>query len=224
MIWQDKGFLLIKNKYNENSAITEFYTENHGKITGFVFGATSKKIKNYLLIGNKFHLNFNSKQDSQAGTFKLEIDEIKTPIYLENQKKLYSIIYAMSLIRILTADNQENKNIYNLINNLFKILKKDDWLINFIFWELDIYKTVGYDINFSNYVKNTTINGNKRFIVESSKKIVPNFLINKKLLPNDNNDIVNGFRIVGDFLDKTILKPNNINYPNSRTEFINLIK
>ena len=48
MNWQDKGYLLSKNKYNENSVISEFYTENHGKISGIIFGGTSKKIKNYL--------------------------------------------------------------------------------------------------------------------------------------------------------------------------------
>ena len=45
MIWQDQGFLLSINKYNENSAITEFFTLNHGKISGVIFGATSKKNK-----------------------------------------------------------------------------------------------------------------------------------------------------------------------------------
>tara|TARA_B100000700_G_scaffold282393_1_gene333893 strand:+ start:290 stop:964 length:675 start_codon:yes stop_codon:yes gene_type:complete len=224
MIWQDKGFLLSKNKYNENSAITEFYTENHGKISGFIFGATSKKIRNYLLIGNKFHLNFNSKKDSQIGYFKIEIDEIYTPKYLDDQKKLYCIIYSMNLIKILTADNQENKKIYNLLNDFFKILNTDNWLLNFIFWELQIFKVIGYDINFSDYVKNISVNGDEKFIVESSKKIIPNFLINKNNKITSNEEIFNGFKIVGDYLDKTILKPNNLNYPNSRTEFTNLIK
>ena len=48
MIWDDKGFLLYKNKYNENSVIAEIYTKDHGKISGIIFGGTSKKIKNYL--------------------------------------------------------------------------------------------------------------------------------------------------------------------------------
>ena len=47
MNWQDKGILLSINKYNENSAIAEFYTKNHGKVAGIIFGATSKKNKNY---------------------------------------------------------------------------------------------------------------------------------------------------------------------------------
>ena len=48
MKWQDKGYLLSINKYNENSAIADFFTENNGKVSGVIFGATSKKIKNYL--------------------------------------------------------------------------------------------------------------------------------------------------------------------------------
>ena len=33
MNWDDTGFLLSKNRYNENSLISEFYTKNHGKIS-----------------------------------------------------------------------------------------------------------------------------------------------------------------------------------------------
>ena len=224
MKWQDKGYLLKLNKYNENSAIAEFYTKNNGKISGVIFGATSKKIKNYLLIGNKFHLNFSSKQDGKLGYFKVEIDEVNTPIYLDNKKKLFCIIYAMNLIKILTVENQENKTVYQLLGNFFILLDNDNWLINFIFWELNFYKCIGYDIDFKNYVKNVTVDGNEKFIVESTNKIIPNFLINNDLYSNNEKDIINGFKIVGEFLDKSILKPNNINFPLSRIELVNLIK
>tara|TARA_B100000029_G_C17338311_1_gene874345 strand:- start:34 stop:714 length:681 start_codon:yes stop_codon:yes gene_type:complete len=224
MRWQDKGYLLSLNKYNENSAIAEFFTEDNGKISGVIFGATSKKIKSYLFIGNKFHINFYFKQDSKLGYFKVEVDEVNTPIFLNNKKKLFCIIYTMNIIKILTVENQENKNIYNLLNNFFKILDNDDWLIKFIFWELNFYKSIGYDINFKNYVKSIIIDGKEKFIVESNNKIVPNFLINNDIHPNNQKDLINGFNIVGEFLEKTILKPNNINFPSSRIEFGNLIK
>ena len=224
MRWQDKGYLLTLNQYNENSAIAEFFTENNGKISGLIFGATSKKIKNYLLIGNKFHLNFNFKQDAKLGYFKVEIDEVNTPKYLENKKKLFCIIYTMNIIKILTVENQENKNIYQLLNNFFVLLNKDNWLINFIFWELNFYKCIGYAIDFKNYVKNIIVDGDDKFIVESTNKIIPNFLINNDIYTKNEKDIIRGFKIVGEFLDKTILKPNNINFPLSRIELGNLIK
>tara|TARA_B100001996_G_scaffold117512_1_gene88956 strand:+ start:218 stop:892 length:675 start_codon:yes stop_codon:yes gene_type:complete len=224
MIWQDKGFLLSTNKYNENSIIAEFSTENYGKTTGVIFGASSKKIKNYLLIGNKFHLNFTSNQNGKIGYYKVEIDKIFTPLYFEDKKKLFCIIYTMNLVKILTVENQSNKNIYYLLENFFKILNEDYWLLNFIFWELKFYKIIGYDINFAEYVKNVNIEGDEKYIVESNKKIIPNFLVDKTILPKNNYEILNGYKIVGDFLEKTILRPNNITYPASRSEFLNLIK
>ncbi len=224
MNWQDKGYLLSLNKYNENSSIAEFYTENNGKIVGVIFGSTSKKIKSYLLIGNKFHINSKLREDGRLGYLKVEIDEIKTPVYLENKKKLFCIIYCMNLIKILTAENENNIEIYNLLEKLFKIIELDNWLVEFLYLELNILKSIGYDINFKDYVVDKNINGQTKYIVNSSQKIIPNFLIDKNISPENLKDIHSGFSIVGDFLDKTIIKPNNKNYPSSRNDFVNLLK
>ena len=65
MIWDDTGFLLSKNRYNENSLIAETFTKEQGKISGIIFGGTSKKIKNYLQIGNQIYVSYNSKSESK---------------------------------------------------------------------------------------------------------------------------------------------------------------
>ena len=119
MIWDDKGYLLSKNKYSENSIISEVFTKDHGKVSGIIFGGTSKKIKNYLQIGNKIHVNFNSKNDNKLGYFKVEIQQALSPLYFDNQKKLSCITSAMNLIKILTAENQKNINIYELIKDFY---------------------------------------------------------------------------------------------------------
>tara|TARA_B100000242_G_C42900582_1_gene417703 strand:- start:139 stop:813 length:675 start_codon:yes stop_codon:yes gene_type:complete len=224
MNWQDKGFLLSKNKYNENSVISDIYTENHGKISGIIFGGTSKKIKNYLIEGNKIHLNYNSKSQTKIGSLKIEIDEFKTPYFLEDKQKLLCIIYVMNLIKILTVENERNKEIFILIDKYFEILKSNNWLSKFVNWELNFYKLIGYDINFSDYVNNN-LEGNKViYKLKNTDKIIPNFLINK----NDENisfeDTFEALKIVGDFLDKTIIKPNNLNFPKSRFIFQNSLK
>ena len=224
MNWQDKGYLLSLNKYNENSSIAEFFTENNGKVIGVIFGSTSKKIKSYLLIGNKFHINSKLREDGRLGYLKVEIDEIKTPVYLENKKKLFCIIYCMNLIKILTVENESNMEIYSLLEKLFKIIDLDGWLVEFLYLELNILKSIGYDINFKDYVVNKNIDGQIKYVVSSSQKIIPNFLIDKKIIPENIKDIYSGYSIVGDFLDKTIIKPNNKSFPSSRNDFINLLK
>ena len=226
MNWDDTGFLLSKNRYNENSLISEFYTKNHGKISGIVFGGTSKKIKNYLQIGNQLYLNYNSKSENKLGYFKLEIQKVYSPIYFENSQKLSCINSAMSLIRLLTAESQSNIKIFNLIEKFYLILSNDEWLKDYIFWELELLKIIGFDLELNNLATKELIDEKISYVVKSKteKKIIPNFLIDKEIIVDDLNTLLNGLKLVSDFLEKTILKPNNLNYPISRTHFINSLK
>ena len=226
MIWDDLGFLLSKNRYNENSVITEIFTKNYGKVSGIIFGGTSKKIKNYLQIGNKIYVNFNSKSENKMGYFKIEILDAVTPYYFDNQKKLLCITSAMNLVRLLTAESQKNKLIYDLIEDFYIFLKDPNWIKSYIFWELRLFKVLGYDLEFKNLVDLQIVNNQKYYISKSQtqKKIIPNFLIEKTNNKEELTTLLNGLKIVGDYLDKTILKPNNLVQPASRTQFINTLK
>ena len=226
MNWIDEGYLISKNRYSENSLIAEIYTKNRGKVSGIIFGGTSKKIKNYLQIGNKLHVNYNSKSETRIGYFKIEILNAYSPLYFDHKQKLSCITSAINLIKILTADSQANIKVYQIIENLFLILKDQDWLKKYIFWELDLLKLLGYDLELENLVEKDTVENKTIYYASSSneKKFVPNFLIEKDLEVNDIKILLNGLKLVGDYLDKTILKPNNLNYPNSRLLFINSLK
>ena len=43
-------------------------------------------------------------------------------------------------------------------------------------------------------------------------------------MTEDLKTFLDGLKLVGDYLEKTILKPNNLNQPISRLEFINILK
>ena len=226
MNWIDEGFLISKNRYSENSLIAEIFTKDRGKISGIIFGGTSKKIKNYLQIGNRLHINYSSKSENRIGYFKVEILNAYSPLYFDHKQKLSCITSATNLIKILTADSQSNIKVYQLIENLFFILDSKDWLRKYIFWELDLLKVLGYDLKLESLVEKDTIENKTVYYASSSteKKYVPNFLIDKDIEVSDLKTLLNGLKLVGDYLDKTILKPNNLNYPNSRLLFINSLK
>jgi DNA repair protein RecO (recombination protein O) len=226
MNWDDTGYLISKNRYSENSIITEVFTENHGKVSGIIFGGTSKKIKNYLQIGNKIYVNYNSKSPSRIGYFKVEILNALTPLYFDNSQKLSCITSAMNLIKLLTAEYQSNKLIFQLIHEFFEILKDERWIQKYIFWELELLKLLGYDLELKNIVEKEIINNKANYYVSSSseKKIVPNFLVEDNNKDVDLKNLLKGLKLVSDYLEKSILKPNNINFPISRQYFVNLLK
>ena len=226
MNWDDNAFLISKNRYSENSIIAEVFSKNHGKISGIIFGGTSKKIKNYLQIGNKIHVNYNVKSPTRIGYFKIEIIKALTPLYFDENQKLSCISSAMNLIKLLTAEAQANKEIFILIDKFFEILTFDNWIQEYIFWELELLKLLGYDLELKDMVEKEIVDKKVNYFVQSSteKKIIPNFLIDKNYENVDLKILLSGLKLVTDYLEKSILKPNNLNLPSSRTHFVNLLK
>jgi len=226
MYWDDTGYLLSNNRYNENSSIAEFFAEQHGRCSGIIFGATSKKVKSYLQIGNKLHINYNYKNENKLGYFKVEIMTAHTPLYFDNYKKLSCITSAMSLIKLFTAEAQENYKIYYLIDEFFHILNHQEWIKKYIFWELKLLKLIGYDLELSKIVSKEILGDQILYYVKSKieKKIIPNFLIDLNDKKINNTSLLCGLKLIGDYMEKTILKPNDINHPNTRIHFINSLK
>jgi DNA repair protein RecO (recombination protein O) len=226
MNWDESAYLVSKNRYSENSIIAEVFTENHGKISGIIFGGTSKKIKNYLQIGNKIYVNYNSKSVTRIGYFKIEILKALTPLYFDQNQKLSCITSAMHLIKLLTAEAQSNKEIFKLIDKFFEILNSENWIQKYIFWELELLKLLGYDLELKTMAEKEIVDSEVNYYVKSSteKKSIPNFLIDENNMDVNLKNLLKGLKLVSDYLEKSILKPNNLNLPTSRTHFINLLK
>ena len=85
---------------------------------------------------------------------------------------------------------------------------------------------MGYDLELNKIVNKEIINNKTTYYVQSSteKKIVPNFLVDLDYDELDNNNLLNGLKLVGDYLEKNILIPNNLNYPTQRLDFIKILK
>ena len=225
MNWDDTGFLLSKNKYSENSLIVEVFTKDHGKISGILFGGTSKKIKSYLQIGNKLYTNYNAKNDNKVGYFKFEIIKAETPFFFDNKKKLSCLTSALQLIRILNPEAQPNLKIFELIENFFIILKSEEWIKNYILWELKLFSLLGYNLELEKIVTKIVKDENIFYKLKSQSedRTIPNFLIENDFSAN-NEDLIQGIKLVSDFLEKSILKPNNLNQPLSRSQFLSILK
>ena len=173
MMWTDTGFLLSKIAFQENSIIANFYTKKHGKCAGIVYGATSKKIKNYLQNGNELYLEYYSKSDNSLGYFKTEILKPCTSKFFSEKRKLTCIVSMLDLIKILTVDGQENSKIYNLIDKLFMLLNNNNWKSDYVFWELNLLKYIGFDLNLIDYCKYDEVENKKIYFIESASKKFP---------------------------------------------------
>ena len=132
----------------------------------------------------------------------------------------------MSLIKILTAESQKNEKIFELILDFYEFLGNDAWIQKYILWELELFKNLGYDLELNRLVEKKIIGNELKYFTKSqiNKKNIPNFLIDKDIKVDNLQTLLDGFRLVGDYLDKTILRPNNLSHPFNRVQLLNTLK
>ena len=227
MQWKDEGFILSKKKYGENSIIIEVFTLNHGKCSGIIYGGTSRKIKSYLQLGNKMFVNYKSKNESKIGYFNVEIIEAISPYFFDNKLKILILISAVNILKTLTPELQKNINIYNSFLNVIDYLKKEkrNIILDYIHWELDLIKEIGFDLDLKKKFFNNINNDELINIdIDGENYNLPSFIFNRSSIPINDKHIYYALNFIINYIHKKILVPNNLFYPKYRNHLQNLYK
>jgi|TARA_B110000914_G_C15462250_1_gene446446 DNA repair protein RecO (recombination protein O) len=219
MNWQDEGFLLSKIKFRENANIINVFTSVRGKVSGIVYGGTSRKIRNFLQISNKIFVIYSSKSENRLGYFKTELVEAISPKYFNNKKKTTALLSLSSILNLLLPESQPYKNLYTSFQELLDNFDKEDWIIKYIDWELTLLKELGFDPFLRQFISdNDQSLKNKTIEIDGTKYQVPNFLIAKKKNVNlENKEISMALSFTRNILTNKFFYPNNLSFPKSRT-------
>ena len=217
MNWEDEGYLINKKKFRENAVIISAFTKKYGKITGIVYGGTSRKIKNYLQVGNKIFLIHSSKNSNKLGYLKTEIIEAISPKYFNDKKRSYLILSIADLLNTLLPDEAPHINIYLSLNNLIRNLDDKSWPLIYSFWEVNLIKELGF--GFTTDKTNSTKDILSINIDNISYK-VPKFIINGKIPENFSKEIINhALSFTRNLMLNKFFLPNNLYLPKSRVLF-----
>tara|TARA_Y100001970_G_C14108625_1_gene789582 strand:+ start:384 stop:1061 length:678 start_codon:yes stop_codon:yes gene_type:complete len=218
MKWEDEGYLLSKKKFKENANIINVFTNSFGKVSGIVYGGNSRKIKNYLQISNKIFVIYNSKNENKVGYFKTELIEAISPRYFNDKKKTTTLLALTSILNSLLPEYQTHKNIYSTLTNLIKKFSNDDWIVYYIYWELNLIKELGFDTNLYKFnnreIKNNEIMNLK---IDGTNYQIPSFLIkNTKITDLKKNHLKKALNFTRTMMLNKFFIPNNLNFPKSR--------
>jgi DNA repair protein RecO (recombination protein O) len=218
MNWQDEGFLLSKIKFRENANIINVFTNTRGKVSGIVYGGSSRKIRNYLQISNKIFIIYSSKSENRLGYFKTELVEAISPKFFNDKKKTSALLSSCTMLNLLIPESQPYKKLYTSFDNLLKNFDKEDWIIHYIYWELILIKELGFDPYLEQFFENVDgIYDLKTIEIDNVKYKVPIFLLSKmKLKKLDNRQITTALSFTRNILTNKFFLPNNLLFPKSR--------
>ena len=217
MNWQDEGFIISKKKFRENAIILEIFTSQFGKVSGIVYGGTSRKIKNYLQLINKIFIVYNSKSENRIGYFKTELIDAISPKYFNNNKKILCLNSLSSILSILLPENQSYKKVYQSLNDLLNKFDDKNWLTHYLNWELDLINNLGFGFDI-NPKKFPEIHSKKihNITIDNIQYNIPAFLVLKKFNNINLEEIYHGLNFCRNLMENKFFNPNNIRFPHSR--------
>ena len=218
MNWEDECFLLSKRKFRENANIINVFTLKKGKVGGIVYGGSSRKIRNYLQISNKLIVFNNSKSENKIGYFKTELIKAVSPSYFNDKERTSALISLCSLLNSLLPEGQPYKNIYNSFEKFIDTLNLDNWIILYIFFEINLIKELGYGVNLNSFNDSSDdIYTLKKINIDGYNYEIPNFLISEKI-PSEITklQIKKSLIFTRNILLNKFFIPNNLSFPKSR--------
>ena len=220
MNWESEGFILSKRKFRENAIILEVFTSDFGKVSGIVYGGTSRKIKNYLQLINKIYINYSFKNDNKIGYFKTELIQAISPNYFNDKNKILCLNSISSILKTLLPENQKLSDVYVSLDQLLNNFNNKNWFINYSKWELDLISNLGYGFDTNKLNKNNDKN-NFNIEIDNIEYEIPTFLLSNNFSKVSFLEVYEGLIFCRRLMENKFFIPNNIKFPEPRRIFEN---
>ena len=226
MNWEDECYLLSKRKFRENANIINIFSPSKGKVSGVVYGGNSRKVRNYLQLSNKLFITYNSKNENKLGYFKTELIKPISPLYFNDRKRTSALVSLCSILNILLPESQPNRKIYDSFEKFISSIKLDNWIILYIFFELNLIKELGFDPNLIAFEDKVSKSSDiQRVKIDNHVFEIPGYLILKKPPQEISNDLIKkSLYFTRNIIQNKFFNTNNIIFPQSRVQLENYFR
>ena len=248
MQFNDSGIIISVRKYSESSLIVKVLSRNHGLYSGFVRGATSssKNLAKTRVIYQNFNLvdfEWSAKVEDNLGFFKIELQKSFLADIISSPVKLSALGSISNLIEKNILEREPAEEIFSGLLKLLQNLgcKNEIFLKQYIKFEIDLLQILGYGIDLSECAA-TGATEDLHFVSPKSARavclqagekyrdkllILPQFLLENNQLETTKEDLLNGLKLSGFFIERHLIAIPKIEAKteifNSRNQLINLV-
>ncbi len=148
--WQDQGIVIHARRHGENGAIVTLLTENYGRHSGYVRGATGKTMRGVIEVGNIVDVKWQSRVSDALGGFTLELAFNPTAHVMHDPLRLLGVQAVCSLCNAALPEREVHLGLFHGTQALFHTVKDEDiWLAAYIIWEIAFLKELGFSLDLS---------------------------------------------------------------------------
>lgn len=226
--WNDEAVVLSARPHGENGAVVSLLTSSHGRVMGYVYGATSSRTRGVIEIGNIVSAQWQAKSQDQLGSFTLEMEKGSLAAVIDDPLKLTALQSACTLADKVLPEREIHAGVFEGMKALIAAFDADFWPAVYVYWEMGLLKTIGFGLDLS---KCAVTGGIEDLLYVSPKSgcavsiagvgiykdrmlRLPPFLRGAAGMEND--DVRDGLKLTGHFLLHRVFSLSNSNLPEAR--------
>jgi len=228
--WRDEGIVLTARPYGETGAIVELFTREHGRHLGLVRGGAGRRHKSVLQPGNSLAAHWRARLAEHLGTYTVEMTKPRAGLLMEDSFSLLGLSAACAVAGII-PEREAHPALYEGFELLLETMTDADiWPAIFVRWELGLLQELGFGLDLAQcaatgsrddlaYVSPRSGGAVSRAAGEAWRERLfrlPAFLVGAQAGAATPEDIAEGLRITGHFLDRHIFTPHDRHLPDAR--------
>ncbi len=136
-----KSFLLASSPFEEHKFRVSFLTPEHGRYTGIL---TTKRPP---IVGTFGVARWQARLDSSIGTVYWEEGKNPMALCLNNKQRVLCLASLSALTHALLPERQACPDFTLKTYTYIDTLLGDDFLKNYVLWELDLLKAIGFGLD-----------------------------------------------------------------------------
>jgi DNA repair protein RecO (recombination protein O) len=232
MEWRDEGLIIGLKKHGETSLILEAMTPAHGRHLGLVRGGRSQRWQPLLQPGNSVALVWRARLDEHLGLYAVEVTQPRAAKLMSCALALHGLNHLAALLRLL-AEREPHPELYataaQIADHLDDAVATPAALVRF---ELAVLTQLGFGLDLSRCAASGAVEDLIYVSPKSGRAVsrlsgapyrerllaLPGFL--RAAHGAEANDVVEGFRLTGYFLERDVFGPRGLKMPAARSAYL----
>ena len=239
MEWTDEAIILGTRKHGETSVLLEVMTRTHGRHLGLVRGGRSKRQQPVLQPGNGLSVTWRARLENHVGQFAIELTNSRAAALMAKPMGTYGIQFIADLTRLL-PERDPHPYLFQALQVIVDEFREGDVAGELMVrYELALLSELGYGLSLDKCAA-SGVTDDLIYVSPKSGRAVcreagapyhdrmlplPAFLRGQAASNRLSFDeIAQGFRLSGFFLEKHIYGPAEKNAPGLRQNFIDAVR
>ena len=233
MQWNSEAIVIKQQQFSDDKLLCWLFSATHGLYKGLL--TLNKKTRNQIQVGSIVNATWRARLPEHLGTYYCELLKPLSMTIIDNRLKLSSVTSLCGILSDCLPEKILEARIYDhCISYLLTLKDHKDWIIEYLRLELIILEEMGYGLG----LDSCAVSGLKKDLYYVSPKTgmavtkevgssyhdkllkLPAFFIEN--CAASQQDILDGFDLLGYFIYTRLYKSHNLEASISRLRFAEL--